>query len=122
MRVKLYAPLSINLTGYDRVPAVYPAGELEDAPPQVVSLVLRHPELGAVVEQASTRVSSHSDQDVDEVGALVDAIDGLTVQQAQAIIAAGFTLQTLPLSRTGLVRIKGIGPATADRILEARQQ
>lgn len=62
---------------------------------------------------------SHSDQDIGQVDALVEGIDGLTAQQAQAIVAAGYTLATLPASQDELEAIKGIGPATAEKIVEA---
>lgn len=54
-QVRLAAPLRINLTGYDREAAEFPAGECE-VPEVVYDFVRRHPELGAALERFTTEV------------------------------------------------------------------
>lgn len=47
--VRLTAPLTINVTGYDAQPTVYAAGE-QSVPARVAEHVRRHPELGQVLD------------------------------------------------------------------------
>lgn len=47
-RVNLYHPLRINLSGFDRVPAEYPAGE-QDVPDTVADFLRRNPAAGEVL-------------------------------------------------------------------------
>lgn len=75
--------------------------------------------VGGYESKAEPETESHSDQEIGHVQALIEAIPDLTENQARAIVAAGFTLATLPAKVSELVEIKGIGDATAEKIVEA---
>lgn len=79
----------------------------------------REPKPDVSGEIVNSESLSHLDQAISQVNALLDAISGLTERQAQAIVVAGYTLATLPAEKKVLEEINGIGPATADAILEA---
>ena len=70
----------------------------------------------SLVSSAST---SHSDAEIDQVNAIVERVPDLTAAQAKAIVAAGFTLATLPRDYDALVEINGIADKSAKKILEA---
>lgn len=73
-----------------------------------------------LVTSASVEVSdSHSDQEIDQVNAILDRIPELTVAQARSIIAGGYTLATLPRDYDALMEIKGIADKGAQTIVEA---
>lgn len=76
---------------------------------------------GVVISGYETKADaeSASDQEIGQVEALRDWLPDLTEKQARAIVAAGYTLTDLPNDKDQLESIDGIGPATADKIVEA---
>lgn len=84
VRVYLTAPLSYNVTGYDREETLFPAGE-QLVPERVADHIARTPSVGRVLEENEAAPVQPTPEDVARLRARIDELEGMLINREERI-------------------------------------